>query len=170
MFARLINGQGRTHGITGMRHLSCGRAIYQKSNSTPIFDHTQLNPISKNSKKTNSLQMMGSTTSTETDSSTTTGGFKYAFNPREDAMDSKLTGVLAGRTVDVYNNDIASAFRQLSSKLTANNIAVDRRTQRFYMKPGKVAELKKSQRHRREFMMGFKRLMDIVKDAKRKGY
>lgn len=88
---------------------------------------------------------------------------------RDQALGSKF-GVKPGRTVTVFNNDTATACKRLNSVVFANQIAMDRRSQRFHMKPGKKAELKRSQRHRRDFMKGFKRLMDIVKDAKRKGY
>ncbi|KAK5779888.1 mitochondrial 37S ribosomal protein bS21m MRP21 PWA37_001743 [Arxiozyma heterogenica] len=88
---------------------------------------------------------------------------------RETALSTKF-GPLAGRTVDVINSDTATAFRRLASILSSNQVWKDRRDQRFYMKPGKKKELKRSQHHRRRFMKGFKRLMDIVKDANRKGY
>ena len=89
---------------------------------------------------------------------------------REEAASLKNYSIKTGRTVDVNNGDTATAFRLLNSIVNANNIPGDKRSQRFYIKPGKKAEMKRSQRHRREFMKGFKRLMDIVKDAKRKGY
>lgn len=88
---------------------------------------------------------------------------------RETALSTKF-GPLAGRTVDVINGDTATAFRRLDLILSSNQVWKDRRDQRFYMKPGKKKELKRSQHHRKRFMKGFKRLMDIVKDAKRKGY
>ncbi|CCK69444.1 mitochondrial 37S ribosomal protein bS21m KNAG_0C03370 [Huiozyma naganishii CBS 8797] len=88
---------------------------------------------------------------------------------KELAMASRY-GPRAGRTVSVHNNDTTSACRSLDSTLYANSIAQDRRAQRFYMKPGKRAEQKTALRHRKTFMKGFKHLMDIVQDAKRKGY
>lgn len=88
---------------------------------------------------------------------------------RETALSTKF-GPLAGRTVDVINGDTATAFRRLDAILSSNQVWRDRRDQRFYMKPGKKKELKRSQHHRKRFMKGFKRLMDIVKDANRKGY
>lgn len=89
---------------------------------------------------------------------------------REEAASLKNFNIKTGRTVDVNNSDTNSACRRLGSIVFANQIAIDRRNQRFHMKPGKRAELKRSQRHRRDFMKGFKRLIDVVKDAKRKGY
>ncbi|CAI1801663.1 hypothetical protein SEUBUCD646_0B00360 [Saccharomyces eubayanus] len=76
----------------------------------------------------------------------------------------------SGKSIIVNKNNPAESFKRLNRVMFENNIPGDKKSQRFYMKPGKVAELKKSQRHRKEFMMGFKRLIDIVKDAKRKGY
>lgn len=101
-------------------------------------------------------------------------GTQYSFtsvlNPRDDAMSSRLVDVYAGRIIEVRDHNTSQAFRSLNSMLSYNGVARDRRSQRFYMKPGKVAELKKSQRHRKVFMLAFKRMMDLVKDAKRKGY
>ena len=76
----------------------------------------------------------------------------------------------SGQSIIVNKNNPAESFKRLNRIMFENNIPGDKRSQRFYMKPGKVAELKRSQRHRKEFMMGFKRLIEIVKDAKRKGY
>ncbi|CAI4037161.1 hypothetical protein SMKI_02G0240 [Saccharomyces mikatae IFO 1815] len=76
----------------------------------------------------------------------------------------------SGKSIIMNKNNPAESFKRLNRIMFENNIPGDKRSQRFYMKPGKVAELKRSQRHRKEFMMGFKRLIDIVKDAKRKGY
>ncbi|EJS44609.1 mrp21p [Saccharomyces arboricola H-6] len=76
----------------------------------------------------------------------------------------------SGKSIIMNKNNPAESFKRLNRIMFENNIPGDKRSQRFYMKPGKVAELKRSQRHRKEFMMGFKRLIEIVKDAKRKGY
>lgn len=88
---------------------------------------------------------------------------------RETALATKF-GPIAGRTVDVINGDTASAFRKLDYILSSNSVWKDSKNQRFHMKPGKRKEMKRSQHHRKRFMKGFKRLMDVVKDAKRKGY
>lgn len=132
-----------------------------------------LNPLSakgssaKNDELSQSLNHIHSVKSEKPNSLEFT---ENAHKPKDDALSSRLTGVVAGRTVNVFNNDTANAFRQLNSIMFANNIAQDKRSQRFHMKPGKVAEMKRSQKHRRDFMKGFKRLIEIVKDAKRKGY
>ncbi|XDT25940.1 Ribosomal protein S21 [Nakaseomyces glabratus] len=89
---------------------------------------------------------------------------------REEVLETPIRGVQAGRTVGVINGDTATAVRRLTTKLIANGVPMDKRKQRFHMKPGKAAELKRSQRHRRDFKKGFKRLIEIVKDARRKGY
>ncbi|QLQ79090.1 hypothetical protein HG537_0B04380 [Torulaspora globosa] len=135
----------------------------------PTFDHSLLNPLSH--RKSNQKGLSPSLSHDYVQKTKSNRKFtEFAHNPRDDALSSRLTGVSAGRTVDVFNNDTANAFRQLNSIMFANKIPQDSRNQRFYMKPGKVAELKRSQKHRREFMKGFKRLIEIVKDAKRKGY
>lgn len=140
----------------------------------PSYDHSQLNPLSRNGSSSKSSELSQSLShlySQKEKSNSTNQEFAvYSHKPKDDALSSRLTGVVAGRTVDVFNNDTANACRQLNSMMFANNIAQDKRAQRFYLKPGKVAEMKKSQKHRKDFMKGFKRLIEIVKDAKRKGY
>ncbi len=91
-------------------------------------------------------------------------------SPREAALHSKLTGIQAGRTVDVFTGNTAAAFQRLGAVVRANGIMRDKRSQRFYLKPGKAREMRRSRKHRKEFMKSFKHLIEVVKDAKRKGY
>ena len=148
-------------------------------NSSPIFDPSQLNPLSNSGSKNandGKLQLnipkSANATGQQQQQQQQQQRFSASFmlSPKEDALGSRLTGVRAGRTVDVFNNDTAAAFRQLNSIAFANKIAQDRRNQRYHLKAGKARELRRSQKHRRDFMKGFKRLIEIVKDAKRKGY
>lgn len=176
--------QGSSTSRCGIRFFSQFRVIQLGS---PIFDPSELNPIRNNKANPNESflnlnnanarkrqQQQQQKQNQEQNNLLLEEGkgisSNYQLQPRENAMATRLTGVTAGRTIDVYNGDTSAAFRQLNSMVAANSIAQDRRSQRFYMKPGKVAEMKKSLRHRREFMMGFQRLMELVKDAKRKGY
>lgn len=150
---------------------SCRRA----NQDFPSFDHSLLNPLS-NKKSTSKSDQLSQSLNHDYRQKSKSGSngprvfVGFAHNPRDDALSSRLTGVIAGRTVNVFNSDTSSAFRQLNGIMFANKIPQESRNQRFYMKPGKVAEMKRSQRHRRDFMKGFKRLIEIVKDAKRKGY
>ncbi|SCV01491.1 LANO_0F12024g1_1 [Lachancea nothofagi CBS 11611] len=153
--------------ITGQKRLMSTSMKLLNSSSSPIFDPTQLNPLS-NTKKSS-----GSSSKLQINISAPEQRFaaaSFIASPKEDALTSRLTGVRAGRTVDVYNGDTAGAFRQLNSVVFANRIAHDKRNQRYHVKRGKAKEMRSSQRHRREFMKGFKRLIEVVKDAKRKGY
>ncbi|CAR26198.1 hypothetical protein ZYGR_0E01820 [Zygosaccharomyces rouxii] len=138
----------------------------------PIFDPTQLNPIRlKDSNPKNQEPLINLKPRGFQDKSLSQSRVAaFDLQPKDDALSSRLTGVTAGRTVDVYNNDTAAACRQLNSVMLSNKIPQTKKAQRFYLKPGKVAEIKRSQRHRRDFMKGFKRLIEVVKDAKRKGY
>lgn len=169
---RMLRPTCRTSLPFNARFFSVGRRANQEF---PSFDHSLLNPLSNKKPTSKSDQLSQSLThdhrqKSKTRSNGPRGFTEFAHNPRDDALSSRLTGVVAGRTVNVFNNDTSNAFRQLNGIMFANKIPQDSRNQRFYMKPGKVAEMKKSQRHRRDFMKGFKRLIEIVKDAKRKGY
>lgn len=144
-----------------MRPFSAGRTVLQKANP---FD--KLRDKSSILSPTINLRMRGNMMNKSAQVSS------EDLQLREEALDSTATvrGVQAGRTVVVHNGDTSTALRRLTRKLVSNGVPMDRRNQRFHMKPGKVAELKRSQRHRRDFKKGFKRLIEIVKDAKRKGY
>lgn len=165
----------RNLSAISVRTIRCFHPNRQAYQEFPSFDHSLLNPL-HNKKSTPKNDELSQSLSHDHEqklkaSLEVSQGFsEFSHNPKDDALSSRLTGVIAGRTVDVFNNDTSNAFRQLNSIMFSNKIPQDSRNQRFYMKPGKVAELKKSQRHRRDFMKGFKRLIDIVKDAKRKGY
>ncbi|SCW00098.1 LAFE_0B09406g1_1 [Lachancea fermentati] len=162
-----------TRVTSGIRMFgNCARLC--NSGNSPIFDPSQLNPLSgtaAGASAVNRLEMkLPKTNETTQSRSQQRLAESFVLSPKEDAMGSRLTGVKGGRSVDVFNGDTSGAFRQLNSIVFANRIAQDRRNQRFHLKPGKAKELRRSQKHRRDFMKGFKRLIDIVKDAKRKGY
>lgn len=99
-------------------------------------------------------------------SSTTTRG----HSAKATAESLKLTGPLAGCVVSVHKGDINRAYRQLKGVVNANNIRGEAMMQRFHMKPGKVLEMKRIKRKKKTFDEGIRRLMDLVKEAKRRGY
>lgn len=84
------------------------------------------------------------------------------------AKPTPRTGPSAGRTVTVLT-DLPQALSRLRSILTANNVKVDQLRQRFHERPGKKKNRLKSLRHRRRFKAGFKRLVTIAMEMKRKG-
>lgn len=90
--------------------------------------------------------------------------------PKDVAAQLRITGPKAGKMVKVINNDIDAAFRALRGIVNANNIRGDKAAQRFYIKPGKRRELKTINKNKRVFMQGFRRMMEVVKDASRRGY
>ncbi|ONH68890.1 hypothetical protein BON22_1607 [Cyberlindnera fabianii] len=95
---------------------------------------------------------------------------KDFVEPKEVAKNIPITGPIAGRMVKVDNGDVDRAFRHLKNVVNANNIRFDKQQQRFYKKPGKALEEKRIRRKKRMFDEGIRRLMNIVKDAKRRGY
>ncbi|SCU87119.1 LAMI_0D04808g1_1 [Lachancea mirantina] len=168
-----------TSGIA-YRAFSSTFRVFSESDSF-IFDPTQLNPLNSKQKlsggnsRVSGLSFTGTTEGKPRETGLDRQRLEQVdptsmLSPKEDALTSRVTGVRAGRTVNVFNGDTSGAFRQLNSIVFANRIAQDRRSQRFYLKPGKAKEMRRSQRHRRDFMKGFKRLIEVVKDANRKGY
>lgn len=65
---------------------------------------------------------------------------------------------------------VANDYRAFQQMVSRNRIAMTQREQQFYIRPGRKRRLAKSKKHRKEFMAGFKHLIGLVKDAKRKGY
>lgn len=127
-----------------------------------VVDYTRLNPFAQKEANESAKGGLGGKSGNSLSA--------LLQSPREDAINSKLTGIQAGRTVDVFNGNTIAAFQRLSSIVRSNGIARDKRAQRFYLKPGKAKEIRRSQKHRRDFMKSFKHLIEVVKDAKRKGY
>ncbi|QEU62818.1 Mrp21 [Kluyveromyces lactis] len=145
-------GTSRTSTLLSRQFTQC--AVRRQE----IIDYTRLTPLSKSAKESSNGSRKDMSFSAMMQS------------PREDALSSKLTGIQAGRTIDVFSGNTMAAFQRLGSIVRSNSIQKDKRAQRFYLKPGKARELRKSQKHRKEFMKSFKNLIEVVKDAKRKGY
>lgn len=78
------------------------------------------------------------------------------------------TGPTAGRTVKV-TSDLSTALGRLKSILAQNRVRVDQRESKFHVSPGLKRKRLKSLRHRKRFKAGFKRLVEIAMDMKRKG-
>lgn len=93
-----------------------------------------------------------------------------SFTAKSTAERLKVTGPLAGRIVTVRNGDINTAYRNIKFIINSNNIRGESMAQRFHMKPGKKLELKRIRRKKKMFNEGIRRLMDLVKEAKRRGY
>ncbi|AQZ14827.1 MRP21 (YBL090W) [Zygosaccharomyces parabailii] len=176
LLGRVVIMLGNSGRYNALRYTNSLRTVTRGFMSThptcqdPIFDPSQLNPLRFDNSRSKSQKPLLDLKPKNTQDRSRSRVAAFDLQPKDDALSSRLTGVVAGRTVDVYNNDTAAACRQLNSLMFANKIPQDKRAQRFYMKPGKVAENKRSQRHRKDFMKGFKRLIEVVKDAKRKGY
>ncbi|CCX16401.1 hypothetical protein FPQ18DRAFT_16464 [Pyronema domesticum] len=77
-------------------------------------------------------------------------------------------GPTAGRSV-VVTADVAQAFMRLRSILSQNRVQKDVYSQRFHERPGLKRKRLASERHRRRFKEGFKRMVSIVMDMKAKG-
>lgn len=72
--------------------------------------------------------------------------------------------------MDVIDGNIGQALKQLNNLVRSNNVAQERRKQRFYLRPSKAKAELRMERNKRRFGKGFKRLLQIVNEAKRKGY
>ncbi|OLL21945.1 37S ribosomal protein mrp21, mitochondrial [Neolecta irregularis DAH-3] len=78
-------------------------------------------------------------------------------------------GPYAGRSVAIDRGDLSFAFRKLHHILKNNNVRQQFRRQKYYEKPSVKAKRLRSERHRKMFKEGVKRLVNIVRDMKRKG-
>ena len=64
-------------------------------------------------------------------------------------------------------SDLQGAMRALTITLKQNNVFQDYRTQKFYEKPHDRRVRLASQRHRRRFLAGVKRLVNLVKEQRK---
>ncbi|CCG84155.1 protein of unknown function [Taphrina deformans PYCC 5710] len=94
---------------------------------------------------------------------------KAAFlsNIRRPVAASGPFSTYAGRTKEVKNGDISAAFRALNSTLRNNSVARDYRTQKFYEKPSNKRVRLNRERHRKRFLSGVKRLVNLVKEQRK---
>lgn len=72
-----------------------------------------------------------------------------------------------GRTKQVRNGDIATAFKELNSTIRINAVARDYKKQKFYEKPSDLRNRLSRERHRRRFLSGVKRLVGLVKQTRK---
>lgn len=77
-------------------------------------------------------------------------------------------GPTAGRSV-LVTGDVAQAFSRLGFIVRQNKVKSDSFMQRFHERPGLKRKRLKSQRHRKRFKEGFKKMVSIVQDMRRKG-
>lgn len=91
---------------------------------------------------------------------------------RNDALTSRLTGPMAGRTVSISGSSVNfnSSFTILNSLLRSSNIQQMTRDQKVYLKPSKKHEMLRARKHRIRFKKAFVEMMSLVNDAKRRGY
>lgn len=77
-------------------------------------------------------------------------------------------GPTAGRSV-LVTTDVSQALMRLRSILSQNKVRQDFHMQKFHERPGLKRKRLASERHRRRFKEGFKRMVSIVLDMKKKG-
>ncbi|AET40982.1 mitochondrial 37S ribosomal protein bS21m Ecym_7132 [Eremothecium cymbalariae DBVPG len=146
-------------------------ACVRATEKHPVFNSKLLNPIhDRISSDTNNISKPNESILNQSFRPNNIFDINTMLSPREDALSSKLTGIQAGRSVSVFNGNTMQALGRLNAVVKSNQIPRDKANQRFYLKPGKAREIRRSQKHRKDFMQGFKRLIEVVKDAKRKGY
>lgn len=77
----------------------------------------------------------------------------------------------AALSVNVKDADsLPIAIKRLDGMIRRNSIIGDLRAQEFHIRKGKKKRMIRAKRHRKLFKEGFKYLLNMVKDAKRKGY
>ncbi|BFZ54555.1 hypothetical protein PYCC9005_001592 [Savitreella phatthalungensis] len=141
------------------------------------------------------LQSLIETAGAPRSSSARGGGRSGGFGSRSGGLESGGAGVslsstgsyergpfakYGGRTVQVVSSaaengvgndtseaDFAAAVRRLNSIVKANGVQRDFRAQKFYEKPHDTRVRLNSQRHRRRFLAGVKRLVRLVKEQRK---
>lgn len=92
------------------------------------------------------------------------------IHPRDIAKNIRMSGPLAGRTVDVNSGAVSYGVNSINTILRTNKIRYLQRVQSRYIPPAKYRKQLKREWWRRRFLQGFKGLMAQVNDAKRRGY
>lgn len=88
------------------------------------------------------------------------------FMDRPKVKSSPFT-TYSGRTKPVIDGDVAGAFRSLNTTLRNNMVAKEYRTQKFYEKPSDKRVRLNRERHRKRFLSGVKRLVNLVKEQRK---
>ena len=82
-------------------------------------------------------------------------------------------GPSLGRTIEVNekkNMDIGRAFRSLDIAVARNRVRADFNRQRFHERPGLKRKRLQSERWRKHFKDGFKGMVKMVNEMRKKGW
>lgn len=157
-------------------------SIRMKSSFEELSKATERQDLSKeliennrNANAINDVESLLASTLDMTDTLNNQGTNDYMLqnslkHPRDVAKSIKLTGPMAGRTVDVHHGNLGRALANLNSLIRANKIRYLKKVQARHIPAGKYKKQKKREWWRRKFSQGFKELMAEVRDAKRRGY
>ncbi|QWW22193.1 hypothetical protein CA7LBN_000939 [Candidozyma auris] len=131
-----------------------------KKNASTVFD---IDELIANSPDLQQGQMFGSNYD------------KYAFgntvkHPRDVAKELNVTGVAAGRTVDVKYGNVSAALSQLTKLVRVEKIPQMKQQQKRHLRPALLHDLKHRQWWRSNFSLRFSNLLTEILDAKRRGY
>ncbi|CCH61684.1 hypothetical protein TBLA_0F01410 [Henningerozyma blattae CBS 6284] len=160
--------------------LKCSRPLCQQipSNINPLGSTTPVSSLLSNTSIPTPLTPPPSSTSKDKSQTDRQAHFQLLQTARSDALGAKLSGPMAGRTLDLPQNtsinstgsSVGPALARLGSLLRSNNIIRDFRDQQTHIKPGKKRELRRQRTHRARFMVAFQKMLTLVNDAKRRGY
>lgn len=92
------------------------------------------------------------------------------MHPRDIAKNIRMSGPLAGRTIDARRGGLGFSLSNLRQLLMSNKVMYLQKVQRRHIPKAKYRKQLKREWWRRRFMEGFKGLMAQVNDAKRRGY
>ncbi|ODQ63418.1 hypothetical protein NADFUDRAFT_53683 [Nadsonia fulvescens var. elongata DSM 6958] len=184
-FARAANCSFKS---TGYRALSSSRRLLSASdnnNNNKSFDINMFlkdiattrnvnpnKPVPSNSKSTSSSSSILNSLRLQSNQNSSL----KQNNMLEDAIalhpeSSPRTGLLRSRTVSVSDpGSLKMNLGVLNSMAVRSGLRQAYHSFKEYEKPTRKRKRVKSMRHRKKFMVGFKRLMDLVHEAKRKGF
>lgn len=127
-------------------------------------------PKKKNENEFILNEMVNNITLNEADRNHLTPVTPPETSPRDIAKTIRMHGPVAGRTVDVHNNNMGKALGGLNSLANASKIRYLKQIQSRFIRPAKYTKQKRREWWRRKFAVGFKDLMGQVNDARRRGY
>lgn len=75
-----------------------------------------------------------------------------------------------GRTIQVRNGELNGALAMLNARLKKNQVASDKRKQRFHVRRGQLKKEVRSQRWRKLFKTSFKATVERCEKLRRQGW
>ena len=94
----------------------------------------------------------------------------FPLNPATQVVRTIRSTPVLGRTIQVKQGDVGTALKNLNKLCYTERIKADRRTQKFYERPGAKRKRLRSVRHKFRFFHAFRATVRRITEMRRKGW